>query len=200
MDSITAEELVLRCREAPRGDTRYFEILVDRYKQRVFATAFRITGNRHDAEDVAQEVFIKVYRGMKNLAEPATLTSWIYTITSNTCFDHMGRSKQRNSDVPLTHNEEGDIHEERYADLQTLSPEDAAMQSELRHCLEEALQHLDTNARATLILRDVEDRPYQEIASGLKVGLSAIKMRIHRARESFRSALQKVCPDAWQRG
>lgn len=200
MDTLTAEELVLRCREAHRGDTSPFELLVDRYKQRVFATAYRITGNRHDAEDVAQEVFIKVYRGIKNLAEPATLTSWIYTITSNTCFDLMNRSKARNTDVPLTHNEEGDDHEERYADLQALSPEEAAMQSELRHCLEDALKQLDTTARTTLILRDVEDRPYQEIAVDLKIGLSAIKMRIHRAREAFRIALQKVCPDAWQRG
>ncbi len=200
MDTLTAEELVLRCREAPRGDTRPFEQLVDRYKQRVFATALRITGNRHDAEDVAQEVFIKVYRSIKNLAEPATLTSWIYTITSNTCFDLMNRNKARNTNVPLTHDEEGDVHEERYADLQALSPEEAAMQSELRHCLENALQALDTTARTTLILRDVEDRPYQEIAGSLKIGLSAIKMRIHRARESFRIALLKVCPDAWQKG
>jgi RNA polymerase sigma-70 factor (ECF subfamily) len=200
VDTLTAEELVLRCREAPRGDTRPFELLVERYKQRVFATALRITGNPHDAEDVAQEVFLKVYRNIKNLSEPATLTSWIYTITSNTSFDLMNRTRGRNADIPLTHNEEGDDHEEWYADLHTLSPEEAALQSELRDCLENALQHLDATTRTTLILRDVEGRPYQEIASSLKIGLSAIKMRIHRARESFRIALLEICADAWQRG
>lgn len=198
MDTVTSEELVLRCREAHRGDTRAFEVLVSKYKQRVFATALRITGNPHDAEDVAQEVFIKVYRNINNLSDPSTLTSWIYSITSNTCFDLMGRTKARNADVPLAANEQDDIHEERYADLSALTPEEAAIQTELRHCLEDALRQLDTTARTTIILRDVEDRPYQEIAGNLKVGLSAIKMRIHRAREAFKSALLKVCPDAWQ--
>jgi RNA polymerase sigma-70 factor (ECF subfamily) len=196
LDTVSAEELVLRCRQSPRGDTRAFEVLVETYKQRVFATALRITGNRHDAEDAAQDVFLKIYRNIKSLADPASLTSWIYTITTNTCYDIMS-TKSHSASLSLSPTEQED-GEERYSDLASLTPEDAAVQSELRRCLEDALRHLDTSARTTIVLRDIEERPYQEIASNLKIGLSAIKMRIHRAREAFRHALLKVCPDAWQ--
>jgi RNA polymerase sigma-70 factor (ECF subfamily) len=132
------------------------------------------------------------------LSDPSAITSWIYTITSNTCLDTLSRRKSRKGDVPLVF--EGETEDERYIDNATMTPEQAAEQSELRRCLEAALGGLDSSSRMTIVLRDVEDRPYQELANNFKIGLSAIKMRIQRARQAFRQVLQEVCPDAWQKG
>ena len=95
MDTAAPEELVRRCQATLPEDTQAFEQLVALYKDRVFATAYRLMGNRQDAEDQAQEVFLKVYRGIKSLDDAATLTSWIYRITTNTCFDALNKQKRR---------------------------------------------------------------------------------------------------------
>jgi RNA polymerase sigma factor (sigma-70 family) len=86
----------------------------------------------------------------------------------------------------------------QYADLQSPTPEQTAVRHELRHCLERTLAELDTTGRAVITLRDIEDRPYQELAEMLGLGLSAVKMRIHRARLAFQQLLARICPDAWQ--
>jgi len=194
MDTIPPEELVALCWSAAPGDFRPFERLVRVYEARVYSLAFRMLGNRQDAEDVAQEVFLKVHRGIRTLEEPAMLTSWIYRITSNTCLDLLTTRKRRPQTQSLTpDNPDGD-EEPRYVDARTLTPEQAALRRELYACLQAALTNLDPSGRAVLILRDVEGRPYQEIAAGLKLGLSAVKMRIHRARLAFQQLLDQVCP------
>ena len=83
------------CQRTLPDDTRAFELLVSQYKDRVYATAYRLMGNPQDAEDQAQEAFLKIYRGIRSLDEPATLTSWIYRITTNTCFDALNKRKRR---------------------------------------------------------------------------------------------------------
>jgi len=197
---LAAEELVRRCQEARPDDLRAFELLVRQYQERVFATAYRLMGNRQDAEDMAQEVFLKVYRGISDLEDPATLTSWIYRITTNTCLDALIRQQRRPRTVSLTppEREGGEAEEPPYADLQTPTPEEAALRRELQRCLETALVQLDATTRAILVLRDVEGRAYQEIAESLALGLSAVKMRIHRARLAFQQMLERVCPGTVQ--
>jgi RNA polymerase sigma-70 factor (ECF subfamily) len=194
MEAPTLEELVRRCQQTLPEDTRAFERLVALYKDRVFATAYRLMGNHHDAEDQAQEVFLKVYRGIRDLDDPATLTSWIYRITANTCFDALGKQKRRPQTTPLALPDAEGNEEPRYADMRVPYPEDAVLQGEIRACLEQTLAQLDEAGRAVLILRDIEDRPYQEIAEILSIGLSAAKMRIHRARLAFQQLLDKICP------
>ena len=151
-------------------------------------------GNPQDAEDQAQEAFLKIYRGIRSLDEPATLTSWIYRITTNTCFDALNKRKRRPQTTPLAPPDDEGNEEPRDADTRTLSPEEAAMRAEARACLERTLSQLDEVGRTVLVLRDIEDRPYQEIAEILKLGLSAVKMRIHRAWLAFQQTLDKVCP------
>ena len=153
--------------------------------------------DQHDAEDQAQEVFIKVYRGIRHLDDPTTVAAWIYRVTTNTCFDALAkrqRSPRTTSMTPLT----PDHDETEYADTRTGTPEEAALRRELRACLEDTLHQLDLAERAALILRDVEGRTYQEIAETFAVGLSAVKMRIHRARLSFQRLFEQICPDLWR--
>jgi RNA polymerase sigma-70 factor (ECF subfamily) len=196
MDGDEQVTLVARCKRTLPEDTRAFEALVGVYKDRVFATAYRIMGNLYDAEDAAQEVFLKVYRGIKTLADPHTLTAWIYRITTNTCLDMLEAKKRR----PRSGRSFTDSNSESEAEWEELqsqesSPEEAALRAELIRCLQSTLGELDAPSRAAIVLRDVEGRPYQEVAEALALGLSAVKMRIHRARLAFRSLLDKVCPD-----
>ncbi len=194
MDTAAPEELVRRCQATLPEDTQAFEQLVALYKDRVFATAYRLMGNRQDAEDQAQEVFLKVYRGIKSLDDAATLTSWIYRITTNTCFDALNKQKRRPRTTTLAPPDDDGGEELRYADERAPGPEESALRREAWLCLEKTLAELDETGRAALILRDIEDRPYQKIAEIMAVGLSAVKMRIHRARLAFQQTLEKVCP------
>lgn len=198
MEPIQIEQLVLRCQRTLPDDPRAFEQLVTHYKGMVFATAYRLMGDRQEAEDQAQEVFLKVYRGIKALDQPATFTGWIRRITVNTCLDALAKQKRRPATTPLAPGTDDDEEESQYADPRTLTPEQASVRRELRHCLERALAELDTTGRAVITLRDIEDRPYQELAEMLGLGLSAVKMRIHRARLAFQQILARICPDAWQ--
>lgn len=196
MPAIPPEELVRWCQRTLPDDTRAFEALIAQYKQSVFATAYRLMGNRQEAEDQSQEVFLKIYRGIKGLAEPATLTTWIYRITTNTCLDALDKQQRRPATIPLTADEEeGD--EADYADARAQTPEESILREELRNCLEQTLIKLATEERSVLILRDVEDCSYQEVAAILEIGLSAVKMRIHRARLAFKRLLEQICPESW---
>lgn len=194
MQTIAPEDLVRRCQQTLPGDTRAFELLVSMYKDRVFATAYRLMGNRQEAEDQAQEVFLKVYRGIKQLDDPNTFTAWVYRITTNTCFDALSKQKRRPQTTPLDPPDAEGNEQPRYADPRTLDPEQAALRREVWACLEQTLRKLDAPGRAVLILRDIENRPYQEIAEALSLGLSAVKMRIHRARLAFQQVFEQVCP------
>ncbi|GAC1533915.1 MAG: sigma-70 family RNA polymerase sigma factor [Herpetosiphon sp.] len=189
--TIQPAELVAWCQRTLPDDTRAFEALVVIYQQRVLTRAYRLMGNHHEAEDQAQEVFVKIFRNIQSLQEPATLPAWIDRITTRTCLDALAKQSRRpvvDSLVPEVGNEI------QYADLSQLTPEETALRLELRRCLERALAGLESAARAALVLRDVDDRSYSEIATTLGLGLSAAKMRIHRARVAMSQLLDRFCP------
>lgn len=200
MEPLPVEQLVRLCQRTLPDDTRAFEQLVHQYKGMVFVTAYRLMGDRHEAEDQAQEVFIKVYRGIKALDQPATFSGWISRITVNTCLDALAKQKRRPATTSLAPMKDEGEEAPQYADQQMPTPEQAAVRRELRRCLERTLAELDTTGRAMILLRDIENRPYQELAETLGIGLSAVKMRIHRARLAFQEALARICPDAWRTG
>ena len=198
MESLPPQTLARLCQQTLPEDTRAFQALVRQLKGRVYATAYRLMGSREDAEDQAQEVFIKVYRGIQDLDDPATVTAWIYRLTVNTCLDALrkrGRSPSTIATAPSsTDSDEGLPH----ADPNDATPEEMALQRELHDCLEDVLQRLDPVERSVLVLRDVEDRPYQEIAETLAIGLGATKMRIHRARLAFQQLFERLCAELWR--
>jgi RNA polymerase sigma-70 factor (ECF subfamily) len=197
MEALSPEDLVRWCQRTLPDDTRAFEQLVARYKAQVYRTAYRLMGNRHDAEDQAQEVFLKVYRSIHDLDDPATVTAWIYRITVNVCLDALDRQKRRPSMTPLTPADaDGEEQPGALADT-TSTPEEVALRRELQRCIKTVLAQLSAVERAALLLRDLEDRSYQEIADTLKVGLSAAKMRIHRARLAFHQVFERICADLW---
>lgn len=190
-EQFSPEELARWCQQTLPDDTRAFEALVSKYKQSVFATAYRLVGNRDDAEDAAQDTFLKVYRSIGSLSHQATLTSWIYRITTRTCLDLL---EKRNRSETISLGAEETDSSPTYIDSRILTPEEATIRTQLIQCLEKALANLDAEGRCVVVLRDIEDRSYQEIAEFLSLGLSAVKMRIYRSRIALKKLLDRVCP------
>jgi RNA polymerase sigma-70 factor (ECF subfamily) len=152
-------------------------------------------GNNADAEEIAQDVFLKVYQNIHSLDDPATLTAWIYRITVNVCLNELRRRKRRPNSVPLTPTNGNDNEDASLIDSVNATPEEEALRRELHRCIEAVLGQLNAVERAVVVLRDLENRSYQEIADSLRIGLSAAKMRIHRARLAFQELFDRVCPD-----
>ena len=200
MEPSALEALVRRCQQSLPDDTRPFEQLVALYKDRIFATAYRILGHPQEAEDQTQEIFLKVYRHVRRLDDPASFSTWLYRIAVRTCYDALAQQQRRPQLHSLTASGDDDVDVPHYLDEHTPTPEQAALQRELRRCLEAALAALTTDERTVLVLRDIEGRPYQEIADLLTIGLSAVKMRIHRTRLAFQQMLERVCPGMAQIG
>ncbi len=198
MESLPPETLARLCRNTLPEDTRAFEALVSQFKERVYATTYWLMGDRQDAEDQAQEVFIKVYRGIAYLDDSSVVAGWIYRLTVNTCFDALRKRQRTPTRAWASPFASEDDETAEYIDTKTATPEEVALRRELRECLEETLQRLDLGERAVLVLRDIEGRPYQEVAETLAVGLGAVKMRIHRARLAFQRFFERVCPELWR--
>ena len=197
---LSPEELLRYCQQTLPEDSRGFELLVAQYKELVFRTAYRLTGNREDADDQAQEVFIKIYRGIKQIDNPQTLTTWIYRVTVNTCLDALRKEKRKRAQFfgTLLDNPEDETNEIEIRDARSPTPEEAVLQNETTQCLEETWSRLESTNRAILVLREIEERSYEEIAKILELGLSAVKMRIHRARLLFKQMLDQICPDLYE--
>jgi RNA polymerase sigma-70 factor, ECF subfamily len=192
VEQLSPEELARWCQRTLPGDIRAFQQLVTTYKAQVLRTALRILGNRQDAEDVAQEVFLAVFRRIRDLDDPATLTAWMYRITVNMCLNVRTKQKRRPDTIPLTP-PDSDNQTEEFVDPTAATPEEAALRRELQRCIAAVLAQLNSVERAIIVLRDFEDRSYQELADSLNIGLSAVKMRIHRARAAFQQLFDRIC-------
>lgn len=197
MKNLSPEELVIWCQRTLPDDTSGFETIVSQYKNKVYAIAYRLMGNREEAEDQSQEVFLKVYRSIKRLSEPATFESWLRRITVNTCLDAIDKRKRR----PFIEIYIDDAKAKGGFDVSSKSnASDSLENKEIMTCLKKALAELDDKGRSAIVLRDVEEMSYEEIADSLEVGLSAVKMRIHRARLALQKLIEKICPGSWRAG
>jgi RNA polymerase sigma-70 factor, ECF subfamily len=194
----TDEELVVRCkRELPRS-TRSYEMLVQRHMQRVYATAYQVVGNREEAEDVAQDVFVKVYNGIKKFDQRASFSSWLYRVSTNSALDALDKIKrQRKATITTDRRRAQDTQDE--SDILNLQPSPAAgpeesiLQEELKSCIYRVLSTLEQEQARLILLRDFHDLSYDEISKALGAGLSAVKMRIHRARLAFQDLFNQLC-------
>lgn len=177
------EELARLCQECLPGDPRPFRALVVRYHDRVINTAYRLLGDFQDAEDVAQEVFLKIYRGLPDFRATSSFSTWLHRITINTCKNEL-RHRSRQPSLLEPDLESLGIH------LPTLpSAEQVIIARQQRDVIQETLDRLSETHREALILRDVQGLSYQEIAEVLEIDLSAAKMRVRRARLAFQETL-----------
>jgi len=183
------EELV---EEFISGEIDSFRVLVERYKLRVYNIIYGIMGNRDEAEDLAQEVFINVYKNLHHFKRKSKFYTWLYRIAVNICLTNKRKKSKYSPVVSLTEISEVNANPGRVelAD-ESFSPEKIFKDRELAWQIKSAINSLSRVLRATFILREFEDLSYQELAKVLGCSSGTIKSRLSRAREELR---QKLTP------
>ncbi len=173
------------------GIDQAYEELISRYRQPVYGMVFRLVGNQSDACDVVQEVFLKVFRSVSSFREKSSLRTWIYRIAVNEAYNHRRWFSRHCKREVAIENEE---HEQSAYDVTVdpgPSPFERAATTETRHLIEAALERVNPIFRAAVVLRDIEDLSYEEIADILQVSLGTVKSRILRGREALRRELNE---------
>lgn len=168
------------------GGVGTWEEIVEQHSARVFRLAYRLTGNQHDAEDLTQEVFIRVFRSLDSF-KPGSFEGWIHRITTNLFLDRVRRKSKFRFD------RFGEGAEERLTAADP-SPERAWNDAMLDADVEAALAALPDEFRVAVVLCDIEGLSYEEIADVLGVKLGTVRSRIHRGRKQLRGALEHRAP------
>lgn len=174
------------------GDKSSFEILVRRHQDMVLNIVYRFIGNRTDAEDLAQEVFIRVWQAAGRYRPTAKFTTWIYRITANVCINELKSARRRKRlQFSLSHEEKGGWRGERpvHHAEKAPSPEELLLDEEQKRRIFAALQSLSDNQRMALVLKRYEGLSYAEIAQVLGKSVSAVEALLVRAKRNLRKNL-----------
>ena len=191
-----AQVVGLLVRRCIGGDAAAWEEIVQRHHRRIYNICYRFAGNGDDAQDLTQEVFIKMYRTLNTFdGGKGAFMTWVTTITRNLLVDHFRKSKgdriTDSLDSTASEHEDAVPLGERIAD-QSLPPDTHVQQREAREMVHEALQKLSPELREALILRDLQDMDYRDIAAALKVPEGTVKSRINRGRAELARLLQRT--------
>jgi RNA polymerase sigma-70 factor, ECF subfamily len=173
-----------------QGVEEAYEILIQRYQQPVFNLVCRLLNDPSDACDIVQEVFLKVFRNIGSFRGNSSLKTWIYRIAVNEAYNHRRWfSRHQRQEIAMGAEEGMPSYEDSLADPGR-TPFDQAADHETRALVEAALEKLNAKFRAAVVLRDIEDLSYEEIATVLDVSLGTVKSRILRGREALRKVLE----------
>lgn len=174
-----------------QGDVRAFEDLVEKYKQPVVNLIYRTLPDAAEAEDLAQNVFIQVYKSAHRYRVTAKFSTWLYTIARNLCLNEIRRrSRHRAESLDHHPSEDSDQPARQFEDRKSAPPPDQLLQQELASKVEAALADLPESQRTALLLFREDEMSYEEIAKILDCTLSATKSLIHRARETLKLRLK----------
>lgn len=185
--------LVKRC---IAGDSYAWEEIVRANNRRVYNICYRFTNSTDDAEDLAQEVFIKVYRTLASYdLEKGAFTTWLTTVTRNLLVDHFRRSKQDRMTDSIDTNPQNDEDSPTLGDTiqdRSATPDETYAAKQKQKLVQEALQKLSPDLREAVILRDLQDMDYKEISAALKVPEGTVKSRINRGRTELARVLSRT--------
>lgn len=160
------------------GDESTFNILVQRHKEKVRNIIYLTLGNHDQVDDIAQEVFLTVYKNLNNFRFESQFTTWLYRITVNKCKDYLRKIKIRNIFTPIKDSESELGYNPRSED------------SDIKEIVHNAISKLPDKLRIPLMLKDIEGLSYQEIAESIQCEIGTVKSRIFRAREGLRNLLK----------
>lgn len=178
---MTPDELA---RAAAKGDIDAFETLLGLYQNKVYGLALRMCGSEEDAWDVAQEAFLAAWRALPGFRGESGFSTWLYRLTANAAIDCLRREKKRRGELSI----EGGELPLSLPDAGP-SPQEATEGGELRAAVNAALARLTDQHRTVLILRELQELSYEEIAGALGLDLGTVKSRISRARKALRKIL-----------
>ncbi|HKC07728.1 MAG TPA: sigma-70 family RNA polymerase sigma factor [Methylomirabilota bacterium] len=168
------------------GDAPAFEELVMTYQHRVFGVALRMLGSRAEAEEVAQEAFVRAHRALGEFRGDAKLSTWLYAITSRLCLNRLASGERRMT-------RQGEDALLRLSDAGP-RPDAALERRELESALGRAIAELPEDRRIVVVLRDIEGLSYEEIAQVLELELGTVRSRLHRARADLKEKLERFLP------
>jgi len=173
------------------GEEAAFEVLVQRYRQRVYRLAVRFMRNREEAEEVSQEVFLTVYRKLAQFEGKSSFSTWLYRVAVNASLMRL-RSREQTETVPID-DLAGDLAGD---EDDAVEPPDSRLHSEEALAqIERAMDNLPEEFKTILILRDIEDFSNEETAEIMDLTVAAVKSRLHRARSYLRKRLEDVYRD-----
>jgi RNA polymerase sigma-70 factor (ECF subfamily) len=179
---------------ARKGDREAFGLLVKKYQRRVYAAAFQLTGEHGDADDVAQEAFVRCYRGLPGFDGRADFYTWLHRIVINTALNHL-RTRKRMRLAPTPDVDETQRDLPAVAEGST-DPRHALESREVMEAVVAALAALSPTLRVTLVLATIEDMPYKKIAETLGVPEGTVAWRVNQARKILRQRLASLLPEA----
>jgi RNA polymerase sigma-70 factor (ECF subfamily) len=187
-DMDAGEDIALMLR-VKAGDMDAFEALVERHQHSVVGTVAKMLGNDSDAEDIAQQVFVRVWKSASRYEPTAKFTTWLMTITRNLVFNE-SRRRGRSRLVPLE-SDDPDVPQTQHVDTSVGSPQEQMLGGELRSAVDSAIASLPEPQRLAIVLRRFEEMPYEEIAKVLRTSVPAVKSILFRARNELRDRLKK---------
>lgn len=174
--------------KAKKGDKAAFETLIKKFSKYVYTNAFFIMRNAHDAEDISQEVFVKVYLSIKSFRGLSSFKTWLRKLVVNTCIDKL-RIKSKTADKKVSLESFADGYELIFSHFDQSLEKNVITREKLKDVLYEIV-NLEENYRLPLILRDLQDYSYREISQLLGKPLGTVKTNIHRARKIIQEKLQ----------
>jgi RNA polymerase sigma-70 factor (ECF subfamily) len=183
---LSSEDLMARI---AKGDEDAFEILVTRHQTSVLNLIYRFIGDRTQAKDLAQEVFIRVWQAAKSYKPEAKFTTWIYRITANLCFNELKSARRKKWLQFLRPEGDHEVQTEEDFPDSSPSPEDLLLAKERSRQISDALQRLPGNQRMALILKRYDDLSYEEIARIMDCSVSAVESLLVRAKRTLQEKL-----------
>lgn len=174
-----------------QGDRDAFAVLVNKYKQPIMNLVYRSLADATEAEDLAQHVFLQVFKSAHRYEVAAKFSTWIFTIARNLCLNEIRRRSRHPADsLDETHPDNDEQPARQIQDTKNFSPPDAALHGELEDKIEQALSELPENQRTAIQLCRQDELSYEEIAKVLDCSVSATKSLIHRGRETLKQKLK----------
>ena len=185
----TSDQLLVE--RVQRGDRRAFDLLVLRYQQRIVKLIMRYVHDPAEAQDVAQEAFIKAYRALPAFRGDSAFYTWLYRIAINTAKNYLVALQRRpvDYDLDLQDPENYEVNA-RLRDEET--PEGMALQEELRQTLERTIASLPEELRTAIMLREIDGLSYEEIAQAMDCPVGTVRSRIFRAREAIDKSIESL--------
>ena len=181
---MTREEELRLVRRVQSGEADAFEELVRAHEKTVYNLALRMVGNPQDAEDMAQEAFLKAYRSLPEFRGESKFSVWLYRIVSNVCLDHLCRQGRRPASSLTTEDEDGEEQQWDVPD-ESQSPERLLEQKLTREAVQRGLETLPADQRQILLLREIRGMSYEEIGQTLDLEPGTVKSHIFRARKKL---------------
>jgi RNA polymerase sigma-70 factor (ECF subfamily) len=188
-DADNVRDLALMAR-VKAGDMDAFRELVEAHQQRVVGTCAKMLGDERDAEDLAQTVFVRVWKNAARYEPTAKFTTWLFTITRNLVFNETRRRK-RHPTQSLDAAADPDDRPQQFADPGVKSPDRTLLDGEMQAAIQRAIEELPEAQRLAVIMRRYDETPYEDIAEVLDLSMAAVKSLLFRARTDLREKLRK---------